>query len=305
MTAALRQAFDGHVPTFMIKGMRLTSDNPACRVEVVARRVSRDIVPDGTSGAKTGGEIKRTNGEDVPNGTLGLPSGDPDREAALAALADIAEKREALSEDIRELAGKLADAKNGVGSGGLALTVRLKQLRERHRLTSAAPPALPLLPAIDAPSIRSRGIAASSDIDLDRCCFAHNCQWSVMDPAKIPLLVSHDEKRVAGALESIEVDSRGRVIVTGTITDHAAMTLPALSISAAVERFSIHNPDDRFGWHGSVDAVSEVSEISLSANPANRKCLLERWVPSAIDLSYEEMIDRVKRMQELVMELAA
>jgi hypothetical protein len=53
-----------------------------------------------------------------------------------------------------------------------------------------------------------------------------------------------------------------------------------------------------------VERVSDVNEISLSQTPSNRAALvLERWVPSPVEASHQELLDRARRLQTLVAEM--
>ena len=95
----------------------------------------------------------------------------------------------------------------------------------------------------------------------------------------------------------------GRMSIVATVTDPLAMRLPAFSISACVEQFVIERPDSA-SFVGEVVSVSAVNEITLTQTPSNRSCLVsERWVPSAVEQSNQELIDRAKRLQALVAEM--
>ena len=115
--------------------------------------------------------------------------------------------------------------------------------------------------------------------------------------------MSHDFNREAGVIDEISVDALGRVVVVATVSDRMAMRLPALSISASIDKFTVRG-SERPDFVGEIEAVTDVNEISLTSTPSNRNCLvLERWEPDPIALSYEAVIDRVKRMQQLVVAL--
>jgi hypothetical protein len=178
----------------------------------------------------------------------------------------------------------------------------MRKLVSRHDVRRAEPPPLPLLEPIDGDVVKIRGVAATADVDLDRTCFARDCWPEQLDPSKIRLLVSHDENRVAGTVDEIRADIFGRVTIVATITSKAAMRLPGLSISARVKKFSIRDPDDRFAFRGEVERVSDVNEISLSSTPSNRHCLvLERWVPSPVEISGQALLAQIRRVQTLAL----
>jgi len=47
--------------------------------------------------------------------------------------------------------------------------------------------------------------------------------------------------------------------------------------------------------------VTDISEFSLTRTAENLECVvLERWVPTAVETSHDEMIIRLKRVRELV-----
>ena len=162
MPAALRAAFDGRPPPFLLKGMAFVVDGgPVHVVEPRSGAEIGDVKSADIGGAAVGDH------DHVDHHDHGGRDGhsDPQRAAALAELQAIGEKRAALSEDVRHLAGKLEDARQGIGSGGLALTVALGRLMQKHGLRPANPPPLALSLPIDAPSIRIRAIGATTDLE--------------------------------------------------------------------------------------------------------------------------------------------
>ena len=115
--------------------------------------------------------------------------------------------------------------------------------------------------------------------------------------------MNHDLTKEVGTLDEISVDAMGRMTIVATLTDREAMRLPGLSVSARVESFRIERPESAL-FVGEVTRVSAVNEITLTQTPANRNCLvLERVIPSAVELSYDAMIDQVRRMRETIVAL--
>ena len=73
-----------------------------------------------------------------------------------------------------------------------------------------------------------------------------------------------------------------------------------------VAKYTICNPDDRFRFAGEVERVSDVNEVSLTSNPGNRNCLvLERWIPSPLELSNEAIIAKLRDIQATVAAMRA
>jgi hypothetical protein len=276
MTTVVLRDLDWTPPKFLLRGLRLTSDGGP--VQFVEPRFA--------------------NASKTPEASVPSARNSPALEADRARIA-------AVKANIKALAQRLEDAKDGRGQSALALAVQLRRLRERHAIQSNPLP-LPLGPAIEAKSIKIKGYAATSDVDADRARFAPSCSWPKLDPSKIRLLISHDEAREAGHIDSIEVDSLGRVVVVATITDPFAMRLSGLSISASVERFTIRHADSPTLMAGEIEAVRAVDEVSLTSTPANPKCLVfERAIPSAVETSYDELLAAVKRVRETAAALVA
>lgn len=314
MSAATLRAFKGTPPAFLLRGARLITDNPDCRGLVLtpheligdpaARRGPGEAQDDQEA---SGGPLLAPEPE-TPATEPPSPAGaaaDAERQAALAELAQITAMSAEAAAGIDRLAGRLAEAKEGRGSGGMALKIQLLRLMARHNVRSVDPPPLPLLAPIDAPSIRIKGLAATADVDLDRTRFLRHC-WPKLDPGQIKLVVGHDLSREVGTIEEIDVDAFGRVMIVATVTDKAAMRLSGLSISAMVAKHTIRDPDDRFGFRGEVERVSDVNEISLTATPANRRCIVtERWIPSPRELSNDALLAKLKDIQVTVAAMRA
>jgi hypothetical protein len=119
------------------------------------------------------------------------------------------------------------------------------------------------------------------------------------------LLLGHDHYHVAGTVDEISVDRLGRVVIVATVTDPLAMRMPALSISASVDKFTIERPD-RFDFVGEVERVTDINEISLTTTPSNRRAVVfERWIPTPVELSNELLLDKFKAFQASVAALCA
>jgi hypothetical protein len=225
-----------------------------------------------------------------------------EHECAFAELQAIGEKRAEAAAEVERLAAELADAKEGRGSGGLAMTVQLRRLMRDHNIRLDAKP-LPLAVPCEANSLRRKGYASTPDIDESRTCFRAGC-FGVIDKSAVKLLLKHDPSIVAGSIEQLEVDARGRLVAICTVTHPLGMRMPAFSIGVAVRKCTIRNPDSVSFYADVEEAVLE--EISLVDQPANRKAIVtERWIPSAVELSNEALIARVKAVQATVAALHA
>jgi len=311
MVSAALRAFGGKPPpSFLLRHLTLTSAGG--RVHVVEPRVNTGINPAESEIAEITGWSHVTIAEDlkaskaVQDRTETVQkrtAPDPDREAALAELAAIAGKRATLAEDVQHLAGKLKDAKEGIGTGGLALTVALRRLRQAYNIHSDPPP-LALGPPCEASRLKIRAVAATADLDLDRHRFHPQC-WPKLDPSKIKLVMNHDLTKEVGTIDTIDIDAMGRMTIVATVTDPIAMRLPGLSISACVEQFAIRNAES-MTFVGEVLRVSSINEITLTQTPSNRRCtVVERWIPTPYELSSEALMAKVKAFQATVAALQA
>src|SRR3954452_14312158 len=144
---------------------------------------------------------------------------------------------------------------------GGALKAQLAELMQRHRVKPLARAALPLLPATSTSQVVS-GLAASSDIDGERCSFQRgSLSWP--DLATVPLLISHDKARIAGRIVSLTYDADGRLHIKALVEDPFARQLPAFSIAASVFESEIINGDSAVGYHGLIKRAV-IDEISLT-----------------------------------------
>jgi hypothetical protein len=93
-------------------------------------------------------------------------------------------------------------------SGG-ALKAKLAQLMCEHGVQPLERAPIPLSPPQAGPQI-VEGVAASPDIDAERMSFTRgSLSWPV-DPGKIPLLIRHDPKRIAGRILALDYRPDGR-----------------------------------------------------------------------------------------------
>jgi hypothetical protein len=298
--AAAHQAFDGRVPTFLLRGAMMVSSNSECRGYVAVFNGEHDIAVS-------------VNGHDLADAHVGNDISQEPHEAHsfLAGPCAPAEPETpvpeppcpariaALKADIERLNARLEEAKDGKGKSALAMTIALRKLAERHQIRSLDRRPLALLDPIDAPAIRFKGIAATDHVDDARMSFHRDC-WPELRAADLKLCLNHDLSKIVGTLEAVEVRA-GAVWVTGMITDKTAMRMPALSISATVDRFTIRNPDSPTLFAGEITKVSSCNEATLTDHPQNIFCkVTERWPVTAVDLSYAELIDRVKAVREMV-----
>ena len=203
---------DWRPPAFLLRGMMLTTDNQECRGvtldQILALRASQ-MAQDGQEAAEPQSEnplllgkgssddtdvgIGPQAAQEAPEASGGhipapepatpateapspaLTASDAERQAALAELEALAARNAEAAAEIERLTHGLEDAKRGIGSGGLAMTMSLRKLMARHNVQALRLPPLPLAEPVDAPSVRIRGIAATSDIDLDRTRFLRDC----------------------------------------------------------------------------------------------------------------------------------
>ncbi|MDE5462227.1 hypothetical protein [Bradyrhizobium sp. CSS354] len=109
----------------------------------------------------------------------------------------------------------------------------MAQLAIRHRSMPVSRPALSLLARTVGPVVIT-GVAASSDIDSDRCSFARNSISFPADLATLPLVLGHDISKVVGFVRALDYAADGRLHIRAEVVDEVARTMPALSICASV-----------------------------------------------------------------------
>ena len=317
--AAARTAFDGRVPGFLLRGMRMVSDGG--RVELVDRFRTAVKTPEArfTSASKTPALHRAQEPQggreplecpfvppepETPVPELPSPAviaSDPEREAAIAELAQLSVLHAKAAAENERLSQRIEDARLGKGSSALAMSIALRKLAVRHNIRPVEFAPMPLLPDLNSPAVRFKGIAASNHVDAARTSFHRDCWGNCLDnPKAILLCLGHDEAKVVGTLETVELRA-GAVWVTGIITDKAAQRMPALSISVMVEDHVIRDPDDRYAFRGEVTKISACNEITLTDHPQNSVCkVTERWPVTAADLIHQEMLDRIRRMRETI-----
>jgi hypothetical protein len=311
--AAAHQAFEGRVPGFLLKGAMLTAaGGPVIVAETPRRRGGLEAQDwqEASEGPDIASEPEKP-ATDAPSPAVKLLSDksfdapDPERQAALAELAQLSVLYSEAAAENERLAKVIEDAKQGKGSSALGMSIALRKLAARHNVRPVDFAPLPLLEPIDAPQVRFKGIAASDHVDDGRMSFHPACWGNCLDnPKAILLCLGHDEAKVVGTLETVELRA-GAVWVTGAITDKAAMRMPALSISVMVEDHVIRDPDDRYAYRGEVTKISACREITLTDHPQNAVCkITERWPVTAADLIHQEMLDRIRRMRETIIAMS-
>jgi len=91
----------------------------------------------------------------------------------------------------------------------LSMEARIRQLQVRHRVHLPEPPPLPLAEPVDYPII-AEGLASTFDFDMARCQIKPFALSRSRDPLP-PLLYRHDPQKIAGHIEALEFDDRGRL----------------------------------------------------------------------------------------------
>ena len=279
--------------------MRSAGGRVWTHADLLALRASHGAVPVGGDdpSAATG-----TAALGPPAPGVGACEAERERAAALGELEAISGKCADAAAEVERLEATLADAREGRGSGVLALNMRLRALMRLHNVRRDTA-ALALGPPVEASSIRVKGYASTADIDLDRHRFRPGC-FGTLDAAKIRLLLKHDPQIIAGTVDEISVDWLGRVLVTCSVDHPVAQRMPGFSVGVSVEKFTIHNADSA-GVYGEIEACV-LEEVSLTEVPGNRAALVtERWVASPLELSNEALLAKIKAFQATLVALHA
>ena len=296
MNGTALRALDWTPPAFLLRGARLIADNPDCRGSIASPRGPGEaqeaasfvggpsIAPEPKTPVLSAPApaLAASEAQTIISAPQELLPPDPERAAALAEL-------EAIS------------AKQGIGTSGLALAVQLRRLMAAHAIgPNPEPWPLALLGSLEpqGAGLCGDGRHRRRPAPVPARCFGK------IDRSKIRLLLKHDPKVIAGTVDDIELDALGRLVVVCTVTHPLAMRMPAFSIGASVENFTIRNPDSA-GVYGEVEEAV-LDEISLTERPGNRNALvLERYIPSALDLSNEAVLAKLKAVQASMMTLQA
>jgi hypothetical protein len=165
-----------------------------------------------------------------------------------------------------------------VSGQALAFKMRLElaQLARRHRPAPSLTCTLPLAPLSDR-SVRITGIASSPTIDQDRMLFrSHSLTFLPWKPP--PLLYRHREP--AGEIETIEYDSRGRLIISARVDHAEARRCNGLSVAATIKAYELRDQDDPKAFHA-VILAADLDEVSLTPTPACADCVVTSRMPAS------------------------
>lgn len=178
---------------------------------------------------------------------------------------------------------------------GHALKLAMAQLAIRHRSMPVSRPALALLSPTAGPVI-VEGLAASSDIDADRCSFARGAlSWP--DLATLPLVLRHDVTKVVGRVLALDYGTDGKLHIRAEVDDEIARTMPALSICASVLEAEIRDEHSASGFHA-VIIRAKVDHIGLTDKPSNPKALIvSRRDVQSTDKTYDDVIASINRFR--------
>lgn len=172
----------------------------------------------------------------------------------------------------------------------------MRQLARTHRVVPASF-AFPLLPPVGHPLV-VEGIAATADVDADRMSLAPHC-FDKLDCKRVRLLFKHDPTKIAGAIEDLAYDDRGRLLMRALITHSEASRCCGLSVGFRVSEYTLHD-ENSFCYFARI-VRAELAEISLTDIPANAACIVtarRRQTPSA-EL-YDLLQHRIARVQGVI-----
>ena len=174
-------------------------------------------------------------------------------------------------------------------TSGLAMKCRLDLalLARRHNTEPKLSCALPLYPPSDR-AVMITGIASSASIDQERMLFRG---WSLnfLPWRPPPLLFRHRE--VAGEIEHIEHDAKGRLIVQARVDHSEAKRCGGLSVAATIRKYELRDIDDPQRYHA-VILEADLDEISLTPTPCSSDCVVTSRVTAS---PHPELFETAKR----------
>jgi hypothetical protein len=189
---------------------------------------------------------------------------------------------------------------------GRELKARLAALMGRHNVRPIERAPIPLLPPTPGPQI-IEGVAASAGVDAERMSFKSGSLSWPDDPGKIPFLIRHDPKRVAGRILDLDYRPDGRVFVRARVDDVEGRRMGGFSIAATVIESEVRDEDSPAGFHF-VITKAIVDEISATDRPANARAIVtsRRDVAPWDDRrSHDELMASLRRVRKGLEDLQA
>ena len=179
----------------------------------------------------------------------------------------------------------------------LRLKLELRELANKHRVTAALPPPLPMTAPSSCAQVLS-GFASTGDVDHERMKFSGHA-FGLVSPRRTKLLYRHDPNVVAGEVQELFYDEFGRLKIRCCVDHVEARRCGAFSISARVNEYRICNADTPDFFALINDAT--LDEISLTDAPSNRHALVRSRFPAdARSKHLDTLLQWTKAMQKLV-----
>lgn len=173
-------------------------------------------------------------------------------------------------------------------------------LMRKHRIQSV-PCTLPLAAECQTP-IELAGIAATSDLDLDRMRLAPGAFDPL--PQHVPLYYKHDINQSAGTITQLTYAADGSLHVQATVTHPMAARCQTFSYAARIEDYSLHDTAGAFFYASINKAV--LLELTLTENPSNPNCRVTRRGPEPPGVAFYSLLQkRIQVLQERLLPLLA
>jgi hypothetical protein len=260
VTPALRQAFDGRVPKFMLRGMPLVADGGRAFTREDWLELQRERFP------STGKPAQ--DGQSPPEGHHLAPEPETAVREAPVAFAP------------------------GVG---MRLHHELKALVcERQACLERWPDALPLAAPVEG-AVLAKGVCTRAQIDLEHTLLMPNAlHWESLPPLRL----RHGSEPV-GEILALEYSAAGDELrIECRIDDCEAARMPAFSVCFTPETYELIDRGGRNFFFKVTRA--RLDEVSLTPDPALRSALVTARTPVTLVVSdprYQKLADQMARLR--------
>lgn len=186
---------------------------------------------------------------------------------------------------------------------GRELKAKLIALRRRHNVSLPVRDPIPLLSPVSKPQIME-GYLATPAVDCDRMSFNRGALSWPDEVGKLPLLVRHDVRKVAGKVLDLHEDDKGWFI-RARVDDPIARCMGAFSVGATIIAAEARDEDSPSGFRFVITRAI-LDECSLSPLPANSQAVVtSRRDVASWDSSHDAVLAAVERMHRTLDDLKA
>jgi hypothetical protein len=181
---------------------------------------------------------------------------------------------------------------------GFRMQLQTRRLMRRHGIE----PDIVLIPMTEPTELPQilEGLAATTQVDLQRNRFRpYAFVWSP-DVRSVRLLFKHKAAEVAGTIDHLAYDDAGQLLIRCTVTHPEARRCNAFSVGASIIEYSIEDADNPDCFHALI-RQARVDEVSLTPIPSQIGALVtKRHDVSARAAFYENAQRSVQKVGEML-----